>query len=93
MKKLFAATFSGLLAVGGFALSASAGDEEAGQISCLEAAAKGDYERAAIACQKELEADPTNDKLKEALETAKANIKDVAATPPAATPPAEMDEY
>ncbi len=73
--------------VTGFAFTVSAEESEAAA-SCLAAAAKGDRQTAVRLCSTALEAEPENEAVEKALETAKAASEAsgaVASPPPAAS--------
>ena len=69
---------------------ALAGAAQAEDLGCLDAVASGEYQQAVILCTDALTADPENEEIQKALETAKT-ATDVAggvASPPPAAPEA-----
>ena len=62
----------GTCAIAGFALTAHAADDPGER--CLEASAKGEHKEAVVECSKALKADPLNERAREALDTAKAEL-------------------
>ena len=76
-------------AAGVFALAAAAAGPEAAQ--CLAAAKKSDTKQTVEICTKALKAEPENEAVKKALETAKA-ADAAAATPPVGSAPGMGDK-
>jgi hypothetical protein len=83
MRRIFSFVLAGI----GFvvlASGASAGDSPAAA-SCLAAAAKSDHDQTITLCTKALEAEPENEQVKQALQTAQAAKKSgvaVSSPPP-----------
>ena len=83
MRRIFAFVFAGIGIVA-LASGANAVDSPAAA-SCLAAAAKGDHDQTITFCTKALEAEPENEQVKQALQTARAAKKpgiEVSSPPP-----------
>lgn len=81
LRSIRALLLAGVLSTG-IALVASAGESKAVS-DCLAAAAKGDHDETITLCSKAIEAEPENEKVRAALETARGAADRDVASPPA----------